>query len=163
MRLLFFLRIANVICIFVLLAACTSTPPTRSPLQSQLPQKFQRASLWQVLWTPAKSRSIVLKAILLSDPAHSNVRLILEKEGSTLLQMDISSASVSARGSLGNWNGPYIEAPAHLQIWVAFALYQKNVTLGKFHLKGNPNTGRFSLINLDGNQSLQATRIFSKP
>ncbi len=164
MALLFFFRTVSVICILTLLPACASPSPAHSSLRPQSSQKFQRTSLWQILWTPAKDRSLALKAILSSERfPPSNVRLILEKEGALLLQMDVSPASVSSRGPLGNWNGPYTKTPAHLQIWVAFALYQKNVTLGKFRLQGNPDMGRFSLTSPDGAQSLQATRIFSKP
>lgn len=155
-----FLRIAGPFCVFATLTACSSPP---SPFQSSIPSPSVRGSqqVSQVLWVPSESRAISLKAITLSDPSHPTVRLIVEKEGTLLLQLEASPNSVSARGSLGSWQGSPYNVPRTLKIWVAFALYQKNIRLKGFRWQEHPRY--LSLRNIDGKEALYVLRNFSKP
>jgi|GEM_PF-4806508 len=153
----FFLRIAGPLCVFATLTACSS------PLRSSIPSPSVRGSqqVWQVLWVPGENRAISLKAITLSNPSQPTVRLIVEKEGKLLLQLEASPDTVSARGSLGSWQGSPHNVPRTLKIWVAFALYQKNILLKGFQWQ--EHSKYFSLRSLDEKESLYVLRKFSKP
>ncbi len=154
----FFLWIAGPLCALSILTACSSLPPHSPSIPSHSAQRSQQVS--QLLWTPSESRAISLKAITLNDPSHPTVRLILEKEGKLLLQLEASPNSVSARGPLGNWQGSPNNAPQSLKIWVAFALCQKNILMKGFLWQ--EDSRYFSLRSIDGKESLHVLRKFFK-
>lgn len=153
-------------------AACTNTtsfpanntfPIISSKPPVYLQPQFKKSSVWQVLWTRPNARSMVLQAIMFIKPAHPTVCLVLEKEGTILLRIDITPWDVAAIGPLGRWSGPLKNAPASLQIWIAFALHEENISRGKFKLRELPIGGRLILTAPNGEESLKATRQFSKP